>query len=163
MLTREERALPYEYPKGYRKEELIAFCKRYTDTMSPLTDTEKALIDGVALDVGKEIAPHIIAAVTSDVKYRHYYKKNVEACDEDCFYRYIRRFFNVLDIRKRKYEYQGKYIMDYFEGSVPDAFREMQNHIDNGWNIVDISTFCKNDKPYSVIYFQKLEPNDLYI
>lgn len=162
MLSHEERKLPSRYPKSdNRKNELIAFCKRYNDAECPLSDTEHDLIDGVALDIGREIAPHIIAAVTGKTNYRTYWQENVDICDEDSFYRYIRRFFNILDSRKRKYECRGKYIMDYFEGSVSDTFKEMKAHVDNGWSVMDVSTFCKDNRPYSVAFFQKLEPEEV--
>lgn len=160
MLTDEEMKLKFAYPPEHRKSELKAFCRRYNDRLCPLTDAEIALIDGVALDVGRELATHIIGAVTADMKYSVYYKENSIGCDEDSFYRYIRRFFAVLDCRKRRYEYRGKLIIDSFEGSVHDMSRAMQEHVDNGWNIINVSTFCKDNAPYSVAYFKKAMPEE---
>lgn len=160
MLTDEEKKLPFEYPKGHRKEELIAFCRRYHDTECPLTDAEKDLIECVAFDIGKDTSQYIIEAVTSEAKLKTYCEEHNVPMEYNHFAKKIRKFFSVLDYRKRKLEARGKYIIDSFEGSVLDMSRAMQEHVDDGWNVINVSTFCKDNAPYSVAYFQKLMPEE---
>lgn len=160
MLTVEEEKLPLTYPPQHRKDELIAFCRRYNDTECCLTDAEKALIDGVALDMGEGLHSYIIAFVSSEMKFGKFYNSAGVPAEYKWFNKKICQFFSVLNYRKRKLENRGKYIIDSFEGTVKETSRVMQEHTDNGWSIINASTFFNGTEPRSVVYFQKLEAEE---
>ena len=164
MLTDEERKLPDRNPPKHRYDELSSFCKRYYDIECPLTDAEKELIEKTSLDVGGNtyVANHILAVVTAETcNVAEYCENNDVGIGYNYFKTRIRKFFSALDLRKRRLEARGKYIIDSVYGTADEVTHSMQEHADNGWMRISVTDYIKdNGEIYSFARFEKLVPEE---